>query len=194
MVVIQQLPTGNAAGLSHFIYGKAASMTAGDAQLILYASLAIAFVCGALFKEFKMLCFDTAFAQAQGWPVLALDRIYARGADVLDVAAHDSAAARRASDHLPVVADFEIARLGIGLSELRERPVLSRSESGDYVLQRISAESDLTVEVFDATGRLIERERWPAAQLRWSPKHLARGWSMLQVQSPSGSTKFTVLK
>lgn len=73
MVVIQQLPTGNAAGLSHFIYGKAASMTAGDAQLILYASLAIALVCGALFKEFKMLCFDTAFAQAQGWPVLALD-------------------------------------------------------------------------------------------------------------------------
>jgi manganese/zinc/iron transport system permease protein len=73
MVVIQQLPTGNAAGLSHFIYGKAASMTAGDAQLILYASLAIALVCGALFKEFKMLCFDTAFAQAQGWPTLTLD-------------------------------------------------------------------------------------------------------------------------
>jgi len=73
MVVIQQLPTGNAAGLSHFIYGKAASMTAGDAQLILYASLAIAFACGALFKEFKMLCFDTAFAHAQGWPVLTLD-------------------------------------------------------------------------------------------------------------------------
>jgi hypothetical protein len=98
------------------------------------------------------------------------------------------------SDHLPVVADFEIARLGIGLSELRERPVLSRSESGDYVLQRISAESDWTVEVFDASGRLIERERWPAAELRWSPKHLARGWSVLQVQSPSGSTKFAVLK
>lgn len=73
MVVIQQLPTGNAAGLSHFIYGKAASMTAGDARLILYASLAIAFVCGALFKEFKMLCFDAAFAQAQGWPTIALD-------------------------------------------------------------------------------------------------------------------------
>lgn len=37
-------------------------------------------------------------------PVLALDRIYARGAEVVEVAAHDSAAARRASDHLPVVA------------------------------------------------------------------------------------------
>ena len=34
-------------------------------------------------------------------PVLALDRIYARGAELLEVRAHDSAAARRASDHLP---------------------------------------------------------------------------------------------
>jgi endonuclease/exonuclease/phosphatase family metal-dependent hydrolase len=37
-------------------------------------------------------------------PVLALDRIYARGAKVLEVRAHTSPAARRASDHLPVVA------------------------------------------------------------------------------------------
>jgi len=37
-------------------------------------------------------------------PVLALDRIYARGVDILGVAAHDTPAARRASDHLPVVA------------------------------------------------------------------------------------------
>lgn len=37
-------------------------------------------------------------------PVLALDRIYARGVDVLEVQAHDTAAARKASDHLPVIA------------------------------------------------------------------------------------------
>ncbi len=73
MVIIQQLPTGNAAGLSHFIYGKAASMTAGDAQLILFASLTVAFICAALFKEFKLLCFDTNFARTQGWPTVALD-------------------------------------------------------------------------------------------------------------------------
>jgi manganese/zinc/iron transport system permease protein len=73
MVIIQQLPTGNAAGLSHFIYGKAASMTAGDAQLILFASLTVALVCAALFKEFKLLCFDVNFARTQGWPTVALD-------------------------------------------------------------------------------------------------------------------------
>lgn len=37
-------------------------------------------------------------------PVLALDRIYARGARVLDVRSHDTPAARRGSDHLPIVA------------------------------------------------------------------------------------------
>ena len=37
-------------------------------------------------------------------PVFALDRVYARGARVVELAAHDSRAARRASDHLPVVA------------------------------------------------------------------------------------------
>jgi endonuclease/exonuclease/phosphatase family metal-dependent hydrolase len=41
-------------------------------------------------------------------PVLALDRIYARGARVVELAAHDTRAARRASDHLPVVARVRI--------------------------------------------------------------------------------------
>jgi endonuclease/exonuclease/phosphatase family metal-dependent hydrolase len=37
-------------------------------------------------------------------PVLALDRVYASGADVVEVRSHDTPASRRASDHLPVVA------------------------------------------------------------------------------------------
>jgi endonuclease/exonuclease/phosphatase family metal-dependent hydrolase len=41
-------------------------------------------------------------------PLLALDRVYARGANVSEVAAHKSPAARRASDHLPVVARVRI--------------------------------------------------------------------------------------
>jgi len=42
-------------------------------------------------------------------PVLALDRLYARGAKVLSLDAHASEAARRGSDHLPVVARLELA-------------------------------------------------------------------------------------
>jgi endonuclease/exonuclease/phosphatase family metal-dependent hydrolase len=37
-------------------------------------------------------------------PVLSLDRIYTRGARILEIAAHKSVSARHASDHLPVVA------------------------------------------------------------------------------------------
>jgi endonuclease/exonuclease/phosphatase family metal-dependent hydrolase len=44
-------------------------------------------------------------------PVLALDRIYARGARIVEIQAHDSSAARRASDHLPVVARVELSRV-----------------------------------------------------------------------------------
>jgi len=40
--------------------------------------------------------------------MLALDRIYARGADVMHVSTHDTRAARRASDHLPVAARVEV--------------------------------------------------------------------------------------
>jgi endonuclease/exonuclease/phosphatase family metal-dependent hydrolase len=41
-------------------------------------------------------------------PVLALDRVYARGARVARVRTHSSDAARRASDHLPVVATVDL--------------------------------------------------------------------------------------
>jgi endonuclease/exonuclease/phosphatase family metal-dependent hydrolase len=41
-------------------------------------------------------------------PVLALDRIYARGARIVELYAHSSRAARRASDHLPIIARVEL--------------------------------------------------------------------------------------
>ena len=43
-----------------------------------------------------------------GRPVLALDRVYARGARVARVRTHQTPASRRASDHLPVVALVEL--------------------------------------------------------------------------------------
>jgi len=71
--IVQQMETGNAAGLEGFIYGKTASMNANDAKLIAAAS-GIAIVCLLmLFKEFKLLCFDESFAGSRGMPVLGLD-------------------------------------------------------------------------------------------------------------------------
>jgi endonuclease/exonuclease/phosphatase family metal-dependent hydrolase len=41
-------------------------------------------------------------------PMLALDRIYARGVRIIEINAHASRAARRASDHLPIVARVKL--------------------------------------------------------------------------------------
>ncbi len=41
-------------------------------------------------------------------PVLALDRIYTQGARILKIESHDTSAARRASDHLPIIARLRL--------------------------------------------------------------------------------------
>ena len=71
--IIQAIPSGNAAGLHHFIYGKAASMVAADVWLIVGASVGSLLLVGAVFKELRLLCFDEVFARSQGWPTLGLD-------------------------------------------------------------------------------------------------------------------------
>ena len=45
-------------------------------------------------------------------PVLALDRVYAHRAKVLSIESHDTPSARRASDHLPVIALVELPAVG----------------------------------------------------------------------------------
>lgn len=51
-------------------------------------------------------CWPASFPSAR--PILALDRIYSRGAPVETLEVHCSAAARRASDHLPVIAVLKL--------------------------------------------------------------------------------------
>lgn len=71
--MIQGLPFGQSAGLSEFVFGKAALMVANDVWLIGWAALLVLGVCTALRKEFTLLCFDSAYAAASGWPVGFLD-------------------------------------------------------------------------------------------------------------------------
>lgn len=68
-----RMQTGSAAGLEKFIYGKTASMVAADAQLIAVVGLVTVIVCGLLFKELTVLCFDEGFTRAQGWSATFLD-------------------------------------------------------------------------------------------------------------------------
>lgn len=71
--IIQHMEGGHAAGLEDFIYGTTASMLLSDAQLIGAVALACMVGCLLVYKELKILCFDEAFAGAQGQPVLLLD-------------------------------------------------------------------------------------------------------------------------
>lgn len=71
--VVQSVPSGNSAGLGHFIYGKAASLVAADVKLIAWSSLAVTILFFCLFKELTLLSFDEQFAASQGWPVFLLD-------------------------------------------------------------------------------------------------------------------------
>jgi manganese/zinc/iron transport system permease protein len=70
---VQELPSGNQAGLKTMILGSAAAMTAGDVQLIAIAAVVTLLVTLLLFKELSILCFDEQTAAAQGWPVAVLD-------------------------------------------------------------------------------------------------------------------------
>jgi manganese/zinc/iron transport system permease protein len=71
--VVQEIPSGNRAGLQHFILGSASTMTSGDVQLILQASVVVLIACLVMFKELSILCFDEEFASTQGWPVTWMD-------------------------------------------------------------------------------------------------------------------------
>lgn len=73
--IVQSMPTGSAAGLESFIYGKTASMVMADFKLLLAVLLAVLGACLLLLKELRLLCFDEAFAKSQGWPVRLLDVI-----------------------------------------------------------------------------------------------------------------------
>ena len=94
------------------------------------------------------------------------------------------------SDHLPVVADFEVDRLGIGLEEFRDHVQRATDLDGHVILQRIEAHEDWTVEVVDAAGRVVARSNWPEGELRWRSESVYSGWMILRIADASGRTKF----
>jgi manganese/zinc/iron transport system permease protein len=64
---------GNKAGLDQFLFGEPANMLTGDLYLLAGVALVVLTAVAMLFKEFKLVCFDSDFAQSQGWPTLGLD-------------------------------------------------------------------------------------------------------------------------
>ncbi|MDA0283800.1 MAG: metal ABC transporter permease [Planctomycetota bacterium] len=70
---VQELPSGNQAGLQQFILGSASTMIAADVVMIAKAAAVVLVLSLLLLKELSILSFDEDFAAVQGWPVGLLD-------------------------------------------------------------------------------------------------------------------------
>ncbi|MFG0256388.1 MAG: iron chelate uptake ABC transporter family permease subunit [Phycisphaerales bacterium JB043] len=70
---IQSMQVGTQGGLSHFILGQTAGMSSRDAAIMGVVAVLSMASSLLLLKEFRVICFDRVFAQAQGWPVQMLD-------------------------------------------------------------------------------------------------------------------------
>ncbi len=70
---IQKNAPEGAAGLSHFIYGQTAAMSAADAKLMAVLATLSVVAAGLLLKEFTLVCFNDTFAAVDGWPVSLID-------------------------------------------------------------------------------------------------------------------------
>ncbi len=70
---VQTLAVGGQAGLKTFILGQTAAMSRGEAMAIGILALGAIAATLLLFKEFRLVCFDPAFAESLGWPVGRVD-------------------------------------------------------------------------------------------------------------------------
>jgi manganese/zinc/iron transport system permease protein len=73
MKLIERLPSSGKAGVNAYILGKTAGMSLEDVYVIGGLALGVLLALLLLYKEFKLVAFDPAFAQVQGWPVVRLD-------------------------------------------------------------------------------------------------------------------------
>ncbi len=72
-IVQNRSAVGSKAGLDSYILGKTAGIIAQDVLIVGSVAAASLLVIVLLYKEFKLVSFDPAFAGVQGWPVGPLD-------------------------------------------------------------------------------------------------------------------------
>jgi manganese/zinc/iron transport system permease protein len=73
LTYIQRMPVASQAGLDTFLFGQAATLLARDVATIGILGAAVLLIVLAVWKEFKLLCFDPDFALSLGFPVRGLD-------------------------------------------------------------------------------------------------------------------------
>jgi manganese/zinc/iron transport system permease protein len=73
IVLLSAQPWRDEVGLAPFLEGRAAEMRADDVYFLAALVAGSLVVVVGLFKEFRLISFDPAFAQVQGWPTVTLD-------------------------------------------------------------------------------------------------------------------------
>lgn len=74
---VQIMPSGGKAGINTFILGQTAAMNMAEAKALLFTDILAVIVALAMFKEFRLVCFDEEYATSQGWPVTRIDAVMA---------------------------------------------------------------------------------------------------------------------
>lgn len=77
LTYVQSLTVGGQAGLKSFILGQTAAMRRDEAIGLAVLAAAAIVSTALLFKEFRLVCFDSEFAQGLGWPVFRIDLLMA---------------------------------------------------------------------------------------------------------------------
>lgn len=72
---IQHSSYGNQSGLDKFLFGQAASMTSGDVYTMASVAVLLIVACAVLFKEFKLISFDSGYARGLGFSVTTLEQL-----------------------------------------------------------------------------------------------------------------------
>ncbi len=70
---IQTIPSGTKAGLEYFLLGQSATINLAETTLISSGALVVFVAYFALYKEWKLLCFDQKYAAALGYNINLLD-------------------------------------------------------------------------------------------------------------------------
>ena len=73
LTFIQRLPTANQAGLNKFLFGSASTLLKSDVWTMAVLGVITIICLGLFWKEFKLLTFDSDFAQVLGFPTKQLN-------------------------------------------------------------------------------------------------------------------------
>ncbi|HAI76842.1 MAG TPA: hypothetical protein DCM08_11395 [Microscillaceae bacterium] len=75
LTTIQQSGSGAQSGLDHFLFGKAAALTFEDFIPLLVSGAVMLGIVLLFFNTFRLVCFDPAFAQVLGIPVVRIEQL-----------------------------------------------------------------------------------------------------------------------